>query len=558
MKQRWGSERRTLKLACAVLLLFPALASAAGPKLQFQISFPASIRAQAVTGRVFVAISPRENPQPILQVGSWGDTPPLFGADVQELKPGQTAILNETTLGYPTASLQDIPAGDYYVQALLNVYTEFHRADGHVVWAHMDHWEGQHFNRSPGNFLSDVRQVHLDPAAGYDIQLTLNQVIPPISLPPDTKWVKRIKIQSALLSHFWGHPIYLGATVLLPEGYASHPGVSYPVVYLQNHFTRRAPFGFTSPEETENPRSSGAELYEAWTSAGFPRVILVTFQHPTPYFDDSYAVNSANNGPYGDAIMNELIPYVETHFRIIRQPYARVLIGGSTGGWEALALQLYHPRFFGGAWVLFPDPVDFRRYGLVNIYGDDNAFYAPGFHWIAPQRFVSRRPDGQPETSVKEFSQLEAVLGSHGRSCQQLEAWDAVFGPEGADGYPTPLWDKRSGEIDHAVAAYMKEHGYDLRAYTAAHWPEIGHDLVGKLHFAVGDMDTYYLNLAVYLFQDYLKTTQDPHYEGSFQYGRPMKGHGWLPAPIPDLIRQMAEAVAKNAPQGADTEAWHY
>src|SRR6202043_214203 len=143
---------------------------------------------------------------------------------------------------------------------------------------------------------------------------------------------------------------------------------------------------------------SGPDLYQRWTLAGFPRMIVVTFQHPTVYFDDSYAVNSANNGPYGDAIMNELIPYVESHFRIIKKPYARVLTGGSTGGWESLALQLFHPDFFGGTWTLCPDPVDFRRYQLVDIYKDENAFViGPGYipdrtpeDWVSPpQDWVS-------------------------------------------------------------------------------------------------------------------------------------------------------------------------
>jgi hypothetical protein len=542
-------------------MLAPISKGVDNSRLKFEVSFPASLHAQPITGRVFVAITRDKDKEPRLQVGSWGDTPPLFGADVNQLQPGEAVVIDANTLGYPVQSLREIPAGDYYVQAVLNIYTEFHRSDGHVIWAHMDQWEGQHFNRSPGNLYSEVEAVHLDPQAGYDVKLSLSKAIPPIKIPPDTVWVKHFRIQSKLLTRFWGRPIYLGATVLLPKGYDAHPRVRYPVVYLQGHFSLDAPFRFrTKPagEGSEAEESNGYDFYQAWNSENFPRLIAVTFQHPTPYFDDSYAVNSANNGPYGDALMTELIPYLEEHFLIIRRPYARVLMGGSTGGWESLALQVYHPDFFGGTWTFFPDPVDFRRYGLINTYEDVNAFFEPAHEWLNPLRYIMRKPDGQPEVTARQFSQLEAVLGSKGRSGQQLEAWEATYGPVGDDGYPRPLWDKLSGKIDHEVADYMRDHGYDLRYYLETNWPRIGPQLVGKLHLYCGDMDSYYLNLAVYLLEDFLRKTKDPYYEGSFEYGRPMKGHGWMPMSFPELTRMMAEHISRHAPSGEDTKAWKY
>lgn len=538
--------------AFALLLMVGGLAHAAG--LQFEISFPATVHSHPITGRVFVMISRRDDPAPRLQVGWWGDTPPFFAKDVARLTPGEAAVVDSSSPGYPLRSLKDLPAGEYYVQALIDIYTQFHRADGHVIWAHMDHWEGQQFNQSPGNLYSPVEHIQLDPRSAQTVKLSLTKVIPPITMPRDTVWVKHVKIESPLLTHFWGHPIYLGATVLLPKGYDTHPKVYYPVIYVQGHFGLSPPFGFT----TQDRSSDGYDFYQAWNSANFPRMIAVRFQHPTPYFDDSYAVNSANNGPYGDAIMKELIPYLEQHFRVIRQPYARVLTGGSTGGWESLALQIYHPRFFGGTWTFYPDPVDFRRFDLVDIYRDGNAFYEPGHHWLFPQRYIMRRSDGQPEVTEKEFSQLELALGSDGRSGQQLDAWDAVFGPVGADGYPEPLWNKNTGKINHAVADYMRSHGYDLRYYLRTHWTSIGPSLVGKLHVYVGDMDNYYLNLAVYLLQDYLAKTENPHYAGTFAYGRPMKGHGWQPMSNAELVRMMAEHIARHAPSGTNTRAWQY
>jgi hypothetical protein len=438
---------------------------------------------------------------------------------------------------------------------VLNVYTQVHRKDGHTIWVHMDQWEGQQWNRSPGNFYSDVQRVRLDPASGFDVKLSLTRKVAPVAVPPDTEWVKRVKIQSRMLSEFWGHPIYIGATLLLPKDYDGNPGMKYPAIYIQGHFGLGAPFGFNPqavPPETgaqrrarldRSARETGAEFAQAWMSDDFPRMIAVTFQHPTPYYDDSYAVNSANNGPYGDALTRELIPYLEEKFRIIPQPYARFLTGGSTGGWEALALQVFHPAFFNGAWVLYPDPVDFRRYQMSNIYEDDNAFEVPNGDWAKLVRPLSRNAEGQVTLTMREMSLLEEVLGTRVRSGQQLAAWQAAYGPVGSDGYPKPLWDNLTGTIDRDVASYMRDQGFDLRYNLETNWPRIGKDLAGKIHVYVGDMDNYYLNLAVYLLEDFLKAAKDPAADADFRYGRPMKGHGWQPISSAEMIRMMAKSI---------------
>jgi hypothetical protein len=348
----------------------------------------------------------------------------------------------------------------------------------------------------------------------------------------------------------------------LPQGYAEHPNAHYPVLYEQGHFSLRPPLGFSEENSTreEPPREgriSGQELYRRWTSSNFPRMIVVTFQHPTVFFDDSYAVNSANDGPYGDAIMRELIPYIEEHFRIIRQPYARVLSGGSTGGWESLALQVFHPEFFGGTWTFYPDPVDFTRYGIVDIYTDANAFLAPGYDPPIPERPLERTVEGLTDLTIRQMSQFEEVLGRLGRSGQQLEAWEAVYGPVGVDGYPRPLWDKQSGRIDPQVANYMRDHGYDLRYYLEQNWARIGSQLAGKIHVYCGDMDNYFLNLAVYRLESFLRGVSNPPYAGSFEYGRPMKGHGWSPLNQAELLNTMADYINRHAPPGADN-SWKY
>lgn len=554
---------------------------------RFEVSFPTSLSAQPMTGRVFITLFTRNDVEPRIaayqsarvRVGRI----PFFAADIDQLQPGAWAPVDTSAVGYPLWNIRDLPAGDYYAQAVFNVYTQYHRADGHVMWAHQDRGEGQRWAYAPGNLVSTPVKVHLDPAAGFTVRLTFDHVLPPIDSIPDTKWVKRISIQSDTLTKWWGVPQRLGAIVLLPKGYDEHPNEQYPVLYLQSHYSLEAPFGFTPDSVTAagsmtpvrlapvNPRSnvegpraftgngkkeSGYEFYKSWTSSTLPRMIVVTFQHPTPYFDDSYAVNSANNGPYGDAIMRELIPYVESHFRIIKKPYARVLSGGSTGGWESLALQLYHPEFFGGTWTFFPDPIDFRRYQLTDAYADSNAFIVPNAAPGAPERMMQQSPEAQPVAAMRAIAQMELASGTHGRSAAQLDIWNATYGPVGNDGYPRQLFDFRTGVIDHTVSTYMRDHGYDLRYYAEQNWPRIGPQLVGKLHILTGDMDDFYLAPAVYMMEDFLSATKHPYYAGDFRYGRPMKGHGWQPMTNADLLREMATQIAKNAPAGEPTASW--
>jgi S-formylglutathione hydrolase FrmB len=561
-----------------VLALAPlGIGSAQTSGLSFSITFPKSIHPAPITGRTFLILSRDSNPEPRFEIHPFDRGLPIFGRDVNALAAGAPVIIDATVPGYPLKSLDDIPPGDYYAQAVLNVYTEFHRADGHVIWAHMDQWEGQEFVTSPGNLYSIPQKFHVDARAGGTHALVLTQIIPPRPLPPDTKWVKQIKIQSKLLSAFWGKSIYIGASILLPAGYDDHPDVHYPVIYDQAHFGLRPPLRFTESTRpfppavraamADNNLDTPIDFSSAWSGPGFPRMIAILFQHPTPYFDDSYAVNSANNGPYGDAILTELIPYLEEHFRIIRKPYARVLTGGSTGGWESLALQVHHPEFFGGTWTSYPDPVDFRHYGEVDIYADTNAFVvtssggsflAPATEWHHPERYIMRAADGQPLVSQREYSRWEDVLGSHGRSTDQLEAWESVFGPVGDDGYPKPLWDKRTGHIDHEVAMYMRDHGYDLRYYLAQHWRTIGPQLVDKIHVDVGDMDNFYLNLAVYDLQAFLDSASFPRANAVFHYGRPEKGHGWQHTTEAHLVREMADFITAHAPPGEYSTQWRY
>ena len=282
-------------------------------------------------------------------------------------------------------------------------------------------------------------------------------------------------------------------------------------------------------------------------------MITVTFQHPCPYYDDSYAVNSPNVGPYGDAIMQELIPYVEEHFRIIRKPYARVLSGGSTGGWEAMALQVYHPDFFGGAWIGCPDPVDFCRFQLQNIYEDKNMYYKE-YEWMKVEIPETRSTDGDVMFTMKNRLYYEQVIGDKLRSGLQWAIWQAVYTPIGKDGYPQPLWDWRTGEIDTAVARQWRK--YDLSYYLRENWSWLGSKLVGKLHLYVGDMDNAYLNLGVVLLEEFLESTTDPYYAGVVKYGDRCP-HCWMPRGA-ELFKLFEEHITQFGPEGEDISRWKY
>ena len=286
-------------------------------------------------------------------------------------------------------------------------------------------------------------------------------------VPADTPWVKRFKIQSPMLTKFWGRPIYLGATVLLPRDY-DRETMSYPVLYDQGHFSTGAPLGF-DPDFTPTDRAVRTTSRCDWVKPDFPKMVVVTFQHPTPYFDDSYAVNSVNVGPYGDAIMQELIPEVEKRFRVMREPYARVLSGGSTGGWESLALQIFHPDFFGGTWSSCPDSVTFTDVeGHQHLQGHERVLQ------VERQRLAEgadhQQPRGEragaPDLRAAQPLRARAVERRAGRASSSTSGRPST-GRSAPDGYFQPLFNKRTGEIDPKVAQYWKEH-YDLLALPAA------------------------------------------------------------------------------------------
>lgn len=532
-----------------LLLLGLAPATAASG---FRVVLDPSVADQPVTGRLIMAVSRTDQPEPRLAIGLNG--PAVFGIDVEGLPPGGEVVVGADAQGYPFQSLDALPAGDYQVQAVLVRYTRLERADGHSLWLPLTHRRVP-FHVKPGNLHSAVQSATLGPGA-MPVSLRLETTVPDLPELEDTPWIRRVRIRSEILSEFWGVPMHIGASVLLPRDFDKHPDRRYPVVYVFGHGD--APFGFNPDPDSHNEAAvarardanveTGYEFAQAWQGDDFPRVIAITLEHPSPYFVESYAVDSANNGPYGEALTREIMPELERRFRGIGQPHARIVEGASTGGWEALALQLYYPEFFGGAWVFNPDPIDFRNYLLSDIYADANMFSLPTNEWLRVERPFRRTRSGQPLLNMRHLAAFEAVLGSRGRSGYQLDIWQATHGPAGEDGYPRLLFDKHSGAIDHEVAAWMRDNGYDLSAYTRDNWNRLAPHLRGKLHLFAGEMDDFYLNLAVYRFEQVLREVAGDDYPVRFEYGRPMKGHNWHHTDWAGVVREMAAHVDANAP----------
>ncbi len=572
---------RMVSVFAVLAALSPACAPSSGG-LRFAVSFPAERSAGPLDGRLLLLVSTDGSAEPRFQISDAAGTQLVFGIDIDGLAPGATAEFDASVLGYPVKSLAGIPRGEYFVQALLHKYETFRRSDGHVVKLPMDRGEGQRWNQAPGNLYSAPRKVFLDPAESETIRIVLDQEIPPIEPPEDTKYIRHERIQSELLTEFWGRPMHLGACLLLPEGFDEHPEARYPLFVFHGHFPstfggfrEEPPDADLEPDYSSRFRISGYnriqqeaayQFYKEWTGKGFPRAIIMEIQHANPYYDDSYAVNSANLGPYGDAIVRELIPYIEKKYRGIGEGWARFLYGGSTGGWEALAAQVFYPDDFNGCYAACPDPIDFRAYTVVNIYEHKNAYYLDST-WKRTPRPGQRNYLGEIGCTLEETNLRELVLGTNSRSGDQWDIWQAVFSPVGPDGYPKPIWDKLTGEIDSGVAEYWREH-YDLGYILRRDWKALGPKLKGKINIYCGDMDNYYLNNAVYLVEEFLESTSDPYYDGDVDYGDRAE-HCWngdqtRPNHLSRLryhqmfIPRSVERMLKTAPRGADLKSWRY
>jgi len=549
---------------------------------QFTVAYPKERSTTPLDGRLLLLISTDSTLEPRFQLSDGPTTQLVFGMNVDGWKAGQAIHIGRDAYGYPIRTFMEIPPGEYWVQALLHKYETFKRTDGHTLKLPMDRGEGQQWNRAPGNLYCKPRKVSFDPRRKNLIPIVLDQEIPPIEPAKDTKYIKHVRIRSERLSKFWGRDMYLGASVLLPWGWEEHPEARYPLAVFHGHFSptfggfrEDPPDPNLKPDYSERFRMEGYnriqqeyahKFYKEWISPGYPRFIVIEVQHANPFYDDSYAVNSENLGPYGDAIMYELIPYVEKTFRGIGEGWARFTYGGSTGGWEALAVQVKYPDEFNGCWAACPDPIDFRAFTVVNIYDDQNAYYMDS-KWKKTPRPGKRNYQNEIEATLQEVNQLELALGDKSRSGQQWDIWEAVYSPVGKDGYPQRIWDKETGVIDRKVAEYWKQN-YDLGYILKRDWKTLGPKLQGKINIHVGEMDNYYLNNAVRLMEGFLQTTKNPFYGGEVDY-ECLAEHCWNgdhanPISISRLqyvqfhTPKMMERIRVSAPKGADVKSWKY
>jgi hypothetical protein len=582
---KWMPLALSLGSAAIVVVVLTGMADPApamGPR--FSITYGPDKSAAPLDGRLLVMLSTDPNDEPRKQISdSILKSQQIFGIDVENWKAGTAAVVAGDVPGYPAESLADVPPGTYRVQALLHRYETFHRADGHVVKLPMDRGEGQQWNKAPGNLYSTPRTITIEAGKPASFSIELDQTIPKIPDPATTKYVRHERIQSERLTKFWGRPMSLGAHVLLPEGFDEHPNARYPLVIFHGHFPDTiGDFRETPPDAELKPvyserfhvegynrieQEHAWQFFKDWTGPNYPRYIVIEIDHANPYYDDSYAVNSQNLGPYGDAITYELIPYLEKKYRAIGAGWARFMYGGSTGGWEALGVQVLYPDEYNGCWAACPDPIDFHQYTVVNLYDDANAYWWSG-PWGKVAKPAHRDYLGHLQSTIEQANRLELVLGTKSRSGGQWDIWQAVYSPVGADGYPQPIWDKRTGVIDHKVAAFWKEN-YDLVDILRRQWDKgLGEKLVGKIHIYVGEADNYYLNNAVYLADDFLRSTTNPAYGGVIDYG-PRAEHCWNGDPEKPnwysrlhynqmYVPRIMERLLSTAPPGADLTSWRY
>ncbi len=578
-------------LAIAVV----GLASSAALSAQsFRVRIPADARPLTsggeraaapgpIDGRLLLLLSNNPSDEPRMQIDDTPRSQNIFGLTLDGAKPGSVITVDNSAAGYPHLHLSQLPPGNYRVQAVLNLYETFHMADGRVLKLAPDRGEGQHWNLAPGNLYSKPLAVTIgaNGKPAQDVTVDLTEVIPPIPPTPDSEFVRRIRIQSALLTKFWGRPVYLAATVLVPSGFDVHPDARFPLMLFEDHFNDGFDeFRTTPPDPNLKPdyserfhlagynriqQQEAYKFYQTWIAPKFPRFLVVKIQTANPFYDDSYAVDSANLGPYGEAIETELIPAVEKKFRAIGQGWARFLYGGSTGGWEAIAAQVFYPDHYNGAFIACPDPVDFHAYTNIDLYHDANAYFIQGANKRIEQPSM-RDYLGHVLITQRGVNQYEAALGDHGRSGEQYDIWQAVFSPVGADGYPALIFDKQTGVIDHKVAQYWRDH-YDLTAKLEREWPQLQPKLDGKLHVYVGSDDTYMLNDAVYRLQDFLDSANPPAH-AEVAYG-PRAEHCWNGDPtLPNAysrlhyetqyLPKIMERIEKTAPAGADLTSWRY
>lgn len=545
-------------IACALAMAGGPAASAADGTdggaggLDVTIAFPGedsgTIPADGLDGRVYVLVAP-VGEDPLDSAGDvTGDTM-VFGENLDGATAGSEVTLSgggadesdTGVYGWPYESLDDLPAGTYTVRPFFNIYETVTRSDGSTVKLHFPCGDGGWFWDTPGNLLGQATDVVVT-GGDQTIDLVLDDTVPMPDTSAeiggcqqgnyaDTDTVKHVKIRSEALSDFWGRDMYIGANITLPAGYdPDDEQTRYPVIYNQGHW----------------PGGRGA--YRGQQVDGF---ITVTIRQESPFYDDAYGVNSANVGPWGDAIADELIPAIDGAFKTVAEPYARVVDGGSTGGWVSLASLVFRPDVFGSTWSYYPDSLDFHAHQQINLYGGGNAYFAEDGTPLGSWRDF----DGDTErvtVTMPEENRFELALGTNSRSFDQWDIWNAVYGVQGANGYPLDPWEKEDGTIDTDTAALWAP--MDLTDYVKTNWDSasgLGEALEGRIHVSVGSHDNYYLDGGVKLFKRAVEELGGADWADVTVIPGAIHSGYYDGLDFSDYMAEVAQWVADHAPDGA-------
>ena len=513
--------KRSLFLALSMVILttLPAAAQQAQPQLlrqpvSFRITLSKDIASKTVSGRVIVLMTNSTQARDPLTVGFVPGSTWVAAKEVAAFLPGQTIELDPDIVAYPRR-FSDAKPGTYQVMALL---------DPNHTYA----YHGQ----DEGDLTSSVVKLeNLNPADAKPVELTLTRVTAGRFQPENTDTVKLAELQSKLLSRFWGREIKVRAGIVLPPDYDKEKNKRYPAVYHIHGF---------GGDHTGAWRSGNQSLKDAF-SGKYAEMIHVYLDGSFPTGHHEFA-DSVNNGPWGRALTEEFIPYLEKNFRLVARPYARFLTGHSSGGWSSLWLQVTYPDFFGGTWSTAPDPVDLRSFTGIDasVGSKDNAFReADG------KAKILVRMNGKDFVSFEDFLHQEEVLGEYGG---QLASFEWVWSPRGQDGRPVKMFNRETGELNQDVLKYWQN--YDIRLILENNWQKLGPKLKGKINVFCGDADTFRLNEAVVMLCDMLKR------KGSDAVCElvPGRDHGSLYQPyktfpdgLTDRIYQEMSAKYKNA-----------
>jgi len=422
----------------------------------FKVSYSGSQYSGKFSGHVLLYFS-KESKSP--KDGAVGlDKFPCFAIEVKNIAPGQSVSFDDASVSYP-ATLSNIERGEYYVQ---------------VVWDR--NLGGRSIAASAGNLYSTTQKVILNKDYHQIFTLLADKKIE-ATVFKETTFDKEIRAPSKLLSGFLHRQTTVDAAVILPEDYYKDSNKKYPVLFLVS--------GYGGDYHTFSGDSLPSDPLDT-----IP-VIWVYLDGNCPLGHSVYA-NSDNNGPWGDALIQEFIPELERRYRCNG---GRLLRGHSSGGFTVLWLQTHYPETFAACVSSSPDPVDFRSFQKVNLYEDKNIYYDKD----SALNLVATVAGIFPWADMKNSFRQENVVyrGEQGHS------FDAVFGARNKDGNPIRICDPRTGVIDTAAVNHWKK--YDISLYLRNSWDKIKGLLDGKVRVSVGNQDNFLLNYSVKLLEIEMK-----------------------------------------------------